>query len=139
LSNVAFNLRTLRLRPNIPKLYGTPVLHVSPYIQKLPNVTGNDISKLDAHLDHAPMRLTTMGVDLEAKQASLIFMSSFTRKLGHWAQQNTEALYSLITYVTQLVDLIRSSFVIKDYQAKNLNLLVKLKQGNSDVPDYTRK
>jgi hypothetical protein len=29
--------------------------------------------------------------------------------------------------------------VIKDYQAENLNLLVKLEQGNSDVPDYTRK
>jgi len=85
------------------------------------------------------MRLTTMGVDPKTKQASLILMSSFVGMLGNWAQQNTEALYSLITYVTQLVDLIRSSFVIKDYQAKNLNLLVKLKQGNSDVPDYTRK
>jgi len=29
--------------------------------------------------------------------------------------------------------------VIKDYQAKKLNLLVKLEQGISDVPDYTRK
>jgi len=32
-------------------LFGTPVLNVSAYIQKLPNnVTGDDISKLDAHL-----------------------------------------------------------------------------------------
>jgi len=29
--------------------------------------------------------------------------------------------------------------VIKDNQAKNLNLLVKLELGNSDVPDCTRK
>jgi hypothetical protein len=29
--------------------------------------------------------------------------------------------------------------VIKDYQAENLNLLVKLEQGNLDVPEYTRK
>ena len=29
--------------------------------------------------------------------------------------------------------------MIKDYQAENLNLLIKLEQGNSDVPDYTRK
>ncbi len=29
--------------------------------------------------------------------------------------------------------------MIKDYQAENLNLLVKLEQGNSDVPDYARK
>ena len=65
-------------------------------------------------------------------------MSSFTGKLGHWARQNIEALYSL-TSVTQLVDLVRSIFVIQDYQAENLNLLVKLEQGNSDVPDYTRK
>jgi hypothetical protein len=65
-------------------------------------------------------------------------MSSFTRKFGHWAQQNTEVLHSL-TSVTQLVYLERISFVIKDYQAENLNLLVKLEQGNSDVSDYTRK
>ncbi len=54
-------------------------------------------------------------------------MSSFTGKLGHWAQENNEALYSL-TSVSQLVDLVRSSFVIKDYQAENLNLLIKLEQ-----------
>ena len=29
--------------------------------------------------------------------------------------------------------------MIKDYQAENLNLLIKLEQGNLDVPDYTRK
>ena len=30
--------------------------------------------------------------------------------------------------------------MIKDYQAKNLNLLVKLERGNNlDVPNYTRK
>ncbi len=112
------------------------MLHISAYIQKLPNINGDDIATLDAHLTQAPMRLTTMGVDPATKQASLILMSSFTRKLGHWAQQNVEALYSL-TFVTQLVDLVRYSFVIKDYQAENLNLLVKLEQGNSNVPDYT--
>jgi hypothetical protein len=113
-------------------------MNVSIYIQKLPNVTSDDISALDAHLAQAPMRLITMGVDPETNQASLILLSSFTGKLGHWAHQNTEALYSL-TYVTQLVDLVRSSFVIKDYQAENLKLLAKLEEGNSDVPDYTRK
>ncbi len=41
--------------------------------------------------------------------------------------------------MNQLVDLVRSSFVIKDYHAENLNLLVKPEQGNSDVPEYTRK
>jgi hypothetical protein len=79
-----------------------------------------------------------MGVDPHSKHACLILMSSFIGKLGQWAQHNIEDLYSL-TYVTQLVDLVRSSFVIKDYQAKNLNLFVKLEQDNSDVPDYTRK
>jgi len=58
--------------------------------------------------------------------------------LGHWAQQNIVALYSL-NFVSHLVDLVMSCFVTKDYQAENLHLLVKLEQGNSDVPDYTRK
>ena len=84
------------------------------------------------------MRLTTMGVDLETKQASLIPMSSFIGKLGHWAQLNTEALCSL-TYVTQLVELVRFSFVMTCNQAENLNFLVKLEQGNLDVFGYTRK
>ena len=79
-----------------------------------------------------------MGVDLETKQASLISMFFFIGTLGHWAQHNTEALYSL-TFVTNFVDLVRSSFVMKDYQAENMNLLVKLEPGNSVVPDYTRK
>jgi hypothetical protein len=79
-----------------------------------------------------------MGVDPETKQASLVLMSSFTRKLKHWAQQNTEALYSLKS-VTQLTDLVRFGFVIKDCQAENLNLSVELEQGNSNVPDYNRK
>jgi hypothetical protein len=108
------------------------------YIQKLPNVIGDDIATLDAHLAQIPMRLATMGVDPETKQASLILMSSFIGKLGHWAQHNIEALYS-ITFMTQLVDLARSSFVIKDYQTENLNLLVELEHGSLDVPDYTRK
>jgi hypothetical protein len=50
-----------------------------------------DISEIDAQLAQAHMRPRAMGVDLETKQASLTIMSSFTGKLGHWAQQNTEA------------------------------------------------
>jgi hypothetical protein len=80
---MAFNLKTSNSRLNVPKLIGTPVLNVLAYVQKSPNVTGDDISELDAHLARAPMQLTSMGVDPETKQASLIFMSSFTRKLGH--------------------------------------------------------
>jgi len=64
------------------------------------------------------MRLTTMGVNPQTKQASLILMSSFTGKLRHWAQQNTEAIYSL-TSVTHLVDLLRTSFVIKRLRTPN--------------------
>jgi hypothetical protein len=64
-------------------LPGTPTLNVFAYIQKLPNVTCDDISELYVHLAQAPMRLASMGVDPETKQASLIFMSSFIGKLGH--------------------------------------------------------
>jgi hypothetical protein len=78
-SKMLFRLQTSRFRHDVPiKLSGTLVLNVSTYVHKLPNVTGDDISKLDAHLAHAPMRLTAMDVDLETKQASLIIMSSFT-------------------------------------------------------------
>ena len=110
---MAVNLKTFNLRPYVPKLFGTTVLHVSAYIQKLPTVIGDDVSKSDAHLAKAPTRLTIVGVNPETKQASLILMFSYIGKLGHWALQNIEALYSL-TSVTQLVDLVGSNFVIKD-------------------------
>ena len=63
---------------NARMLYRTPVLNVFKYIQKLPNVTSDDIPELDTHLAHASMQLTTMDVDPEPKQASLFLMSSFT-------------------------------------------------------------
>ena len=49
-SAFAINMRTSISRPHVPMLFGTPVLYVSAYIQKLPNVTSDDISKLDAYL-----------------------------------------------------------------------------------------
>ena len=73
-------------RPNVPKLTGAPVLSVSNYIPKLPNVNGDNLTELDSHLAQAPIKLTTMGVDPDTRQARLILMYSFTGKLGHWAQ-----------------------------------------------------
>ncbi len=83
---MAFSLRTSIGRADVPRLIGTPVIIVSAYIQKFPNVTGVDISKLDAPLVQAPMRMTPMGVDPKTKQASLIIMSSFAGKLGNSAR-----------------------------------------------------
>ena len=82
-SAFAINLKASRSRPNVPRLSGTPDLNVSPYVEKLPNVNGDDILELNAHLAKAPMRRRTMGVDPKTKQASLILMSSFTGMLGH--------------------------------------------------------
>ena len=59
-------------------------------------MNGDNIPELDAHIAQAPIRLT----DLETKQASLVLISSFIVKLGHGAQQNTEALN--ITFVKSL-------------------------------------
>jgi len=87
----------------------------------------DNLTELDSHLAQAPIKLTTMGVDLDTRQASLILMSSFTGKLGHWVQQNTEVLYNLNS-VSQLVEFVRSSFVVKDYHAAHLQLLIKVEQ-----------
>ena len=76
-------------------------------------MNGDNLTELDSHLAQAPIKLTAMGVDSDTIQASLILMSSFTGKLGHWAQQNNEILYNLNS-VSQLVDFVRSSFVEKD-------------------------
>jgi hypothetical protein len=65
-------------------------------------------------------------------------MSSFTGKLRHWAQHNTEVLYNL-NYVSHLVDFVRQNFVVKDYQAEHLQLLIKVEQNGLDISDYIRK
>jgi hypothetical protein len=69
-------------RPNVPKLTGAPVVSVSNYIQKLPNVNGDNLIELDSHLARAPIKRTAMGVDLDTRQAILILMSSFMGKRG---------------------------------------------------------
>ena len=125
-------------RPNVPKLIGAPVVSVSNYIQKLPYVNGDNLTELDSHLAQAPIKLTAMGIEPDTKQASLILMSSFTGKLGHWAHHNTEVLYNL-NYVSQLVDFVSSSFVVKDYQAENLQLLIKVEQNGLDISEYIPK
>jgi hypothetical protein len=50
-------------RPNLPKLTGAPVVSVSNYIQKLPNVNGDNLTELDSHLAQTPIELTAMGVE----------------------------------------------------------------------------
>ena len=79
-----------------------------------------------------------MGVDPDTRQASLILMSSFTGKMGHWAHQNTKVLY-ILNFVSQLVDLVRSSFVVKDCKVKHLQLLIKCEQNGIDISEYIRK
>jgi hypothetical protein len=74
----------------VPKLTGAPVVGISNYIQKLPNVNGYNLTELDSHLAQAPIKLTTMGIDKDTRQANLILMLSFTENPGHWTQQNSE-------------------------------------------------
>jgi len=125
-------------RPNVPKMTGAPFVSISNYIQKLPNVNGDNLTELDSHLALSPIKLTTMDVDPYTRQANLILISSFTGKLGHWAHQNTEVLYNLNS-VSQLVDFVRSNFVVKDYQAEHLQLLSKVEQNGLDISEYIRK
>jgi hypothetical protein len=125
-------------RPNVPRLKEAPVVGISNYIQKLPNVNGDNLNELDSHLAQAPIKFTSMGIDPDTRQASLILMSSFTGKLGHWAHQNTEVLYNRNS-VSQFVDFVRSSFVVKDYQAEHLQLLIKCEQNGPHHSEYIRK
>ena len=87
------------------------MVNVSYYIQNLPNVNGDNVTKLDSHLAQVPIMFTTMDVDPKTKQANFIRMSSFLGKLGNWA---TKVLYNL-HFVSQLVEFVRIGFVVKDY------------------------
>jgi len=134
----SFSLDASQRRPNLPKLIGAPVVGISNYIQKLSHVNGDNLIELDSHLAQASIKLTTMGFDPDTRQANLILMSSFTGKLGHWAQQNTEVLYNL-NFVSQLVDFGRSRFVVKDCHNDYLQLLIKAEQNGLEISDYIHK
>jgi len=69
--------------PRLPRGGRPPRFPYPKEASLLRDVIGDDISELDAHLAHAPMRPTTMGIDPGTKRASLILMSSVTGKLGH--------------------------------------------------------
>jgi hypothetical protein len=84
------------------------------------------------------MKLTTMGVDLEIKQAGLILMRIFMGKLQHRAQKNTEDLYNLSS-VSQLVEFVRIIFVVKYCQAKHLHILIRIKPNRLLNPEHIRK
>jgi hypothetical protein len=137
-TQVSLNLATSQKRPHVPKLSRASVGNVSNYVQKLPNVNADNLAELNSHLAQAPIKLTTMSVDHETKQANSILMFSFTGKLRHWAHQTTEILYNL-HFVSQIVEFVRSSFVVKDHQAEPLQLLIKTKQNSVDILDDIRK
>jgi len=59
----SFSLVASQRRPNVPKLTRAPVVSVSNYIQKLPNVNGYNLTELSSHLAQAPIQLTVIGVD----------------------------------------------------------------------------
>ena len=41
--------------------------------------------------------------------------------------------------MSQLVDFVRSNFVVKDYQAEHLQLLIECEQNDLDISEYIRK
>jgi len=81
----SFSLVASQRRPNVPKLTRARVVSVSEYIQKIPNVNGAILTELDSHLAQTSIKLISMGVYLDTRQANLILLSYFMGKLGHWA------------------------------------------------------
>ena len=90
----------------MPIITRVALANASNNIKKLPNVNGDNMTELDSHLALAPMKQIAARVDLASKHACLKLMSSFTGKLGHWAQQSIEALYSL-NHESQIIELVR--------------------------------
>jgi hypothetical protein len=84
------------------------------------------------------MKLISVGLDRDTKQASLVLMSSFTKTLGHRVQHDTKVLNNLI-FLSLLVEFVRSSFVKKDCQFEHLQPFIKIEQGSLEILDYNRK
>jgi hypothetical protein len=105
----------------VPTLRAASVVNISNHVQKLPNINDDNLAEFNSHLAQAPIKLIATSVDPKTQQANLILMSSFMGKLGQWAQQNTDVSYNLNS-LSQLVELVRSRFVVKHYQVEHLQV-----------------
>ncbi len=67
-----------------------------------------------------------------------MLVSSFTRKLGNWASDHNTEIYELQT-MEELINYVRVGFSIEDVEGKNLYYLIRLKQGDKSLTDYTQE
>ena len=98
-------------------------------LPKLPTVDGTDHRTLLHQLDSAAHQLATRQIDPESPQGATIFTGCFTGTLASWfAQQYKDRTFSGIT---EVIDIVKSGYLIKDYKGEALIKLVTCKQRNN--------
>ena len=117
-----------------PTTYSRPTTTVNTtdlvkLLPKLPTVDGADHRTLLHQLDSAAHQLATRQIDPESVQGATIFTGCFTGTLASWfAQQYKDRTF---TGITEVIDIIKSGYLIKDYKGEALIKLIQCKQRNN--------
>ena len=111
---------------------------MSRFLQELEYINKEDSTKLHNHLKQSRLKIREFGINPDSKQIVVVLVSSFTRKQGKWASYHSTEIYNIAT-VDDLIDYIRVGFSIEDVEGKNVNILLRLEQGEKYLHDYTQE
>ena len=104
-------------------------------LPKLESMDGTNDRDLYDKLKAAPHQLRTRGYDPESHDGAMIIAACFTGKLGSWfSEHHADREF---TGLHELIELIKTSFSIRDFRGENLIKLVSMKQTNK-LANYIR-
>ena len=104
-------------------------------LPKLESMDGSNDRDLYDKLKAAPHQLKMRGYDPESHDGAMIIAACFVGKLGSWfSEHHADRKFKGLQ---ELIDLIKTSFSIRDFRGENLIKLVSMKQTNK-LANYIR-
>ena len=104
-------------------------------LPKLESMDGSNDRDLYDKLKAAPHQLKLRGYDPESHDGAMIIAACFVGKLGSWfSEHHADRKFRGLQ---ELIDLIKTSFSIRDFRGENLIKLVSMKQTNK-LANYIR-
>ena len=98
-------------------------------LPKLPSIDGSDHRTLLHQLDSAAHQLATRQIDPESPEGATIFTGCFSGTLASWFSQQYKN--RIFTGITEVIEVIKSGYLIKDYKGEALIKLINCKQRNN--------
>ncbi len=114
------------------------VVDMSRFLQEMEHCNGEDSIKLNNHLKQFKMKIKGFWINPDSNQVVVVLVFSFTGKLGNWPSDHNAEIYDLKT-LDELIAYVRVGFSIEDVEGKSLYSLIRVKQGDKSLTDYTQE